>query len=394
MVRTSSHRLSLVCFAVAGAVWGCHGSTRSVDPSAGALSPVVGEAVRAERVEATDPRVAVMGRVVVADGALAFGYPGVTLRLCFEGTRLWVTGSSNQGRSHLGVVYRGVMSNDVVLPQQESNVLLWQAPEGAAAREHCVDVVHLTETWIGVATLRSFVVEGEVKAAEPFPRRKLLFIGDSVTCGEAVRRRPECSKDESWWDAYHSYGAVAARALDAQVQLVCFGGRGVVRDWQGKRDVLNAPEFFGLVIPEEGAPAYPMGDYVPDAMVVSLGTNDFNPTLGAFPPRTEFVSKYAAFLKELIATYPAARVWISEGAIVSDANLELNEGATRGEPAKQKSTLRAYLQEIVALLANPRVRYLPAKHYPADTCDAHPTRAEHESMAKDVVDGIRRQLDW
>lgn len=394
MTRTSRSKLSLVYFGVGAAVWGCHKSPGPVDPSVGALSPVLGEAVRAERMDAADPRVGVMGRVAAQDGALTFGYPGVTLRVCFGGTRLWVSGSSNQGRSHLGVVYRGVMGNEVVLPREENQLLLWQAPEGAVASEHCVDVVHLTETWIGVATLRSFVVEGEVKAAEPFPRRKLLFIGDSVTCGEAVRRRPECSKDESWWDAYQSYGMVTARSLDAQVQLVCFGGRGVVRDWQGKRDVLNAPEFFGLVIPEEGAPAYSTADYVPDAIVVSLGTNDFNPTLGTFPPRAEFVAKYAAFLRELTGTYPLARVWITEGAVVSDANVEVNHGGSRGEPARQKTALRAYLQEVVTLLGNSRVQYLAAKHYPTDTCDAHPTRREHESMAKDVVEGIRRQLNW
>lgn len=394
MKRSSGDKLAVAAVWVGCALCGCQAGRQTVGPRDGALPPVIGEAARAERIDAADPRVGVMGRVVVRDGAVSFGYPGVTLRVCFEGTRLWVTGSSNQGRSHLGVVYRGVLGNHVVLPREERKVLLWQAPEGVAASEHCVDVVHLTETWIGVATLSSFVVEGEVKAAEAFPQRKLLFIGDSVTCGEAVRRRPECSKDESWWDAYHSYGAVAARALDAQVQLVCFGGRGVVRDWQGKRDVLNAPEFFGLTIPEEGASAYSTTAYVPDAVVVSLGTNDFNPSLGAFPPRAEFVAKYAAFLRELTATYPDARVWITEGAIVTDTNVEVNKSGNRGEPARQKSTLRAYLQEVVTLLGNARVQYLPAKHRPADTCDSHPTRAEHESMARDVVEELRHQLNW
>jgi hypothetical protein len=44
-----------------------------------------------------------------------------------------------------------------------------------------------------------------------------------------------------------------ARALDAQVHLVSYGGRGLLRDWQGKTDVLNAPQFFQLTIAEETA---------------------------------------------------------------------------------------------------------------------------------------------
>lgn len=346
---------------------------------------------------ATDPRVGVMGRVVSTEsGGLEFGFPGVTTRTCFRGNRLWVTGSSNQGRSHLAVVYQGTAVGELVVPKLASELLVWTAPGGVVA-DYCVDLVHLTETWIGVVTLRSFRVEGEVLPAAPFPTRRLLFIGDSVTCGEAVRRKPECSKDETWWDAHDSYGALTARTLGAQYQLVCFGGKGVVRDWQGERDVLNAPEFFGLAIPDERQLPYALPSYTPDGIVVSLGTNDFNAALGAFPARREFVNKYVTFVQRLQATYPAAQIWLTEGAIVSDDTVEtpLKGGAPAEKPgAKQKTTLRSYIEEVVSVAQLANLHFLPAKRYPADTCDAHPLATEHQDMAKDVVSGIRQQLSW
>lgn len=381
------------------ALTGCHSgaagnaATPADEAASVALHPVVLTSVV---VAAGGPDVGVMGRAVSDGTRLEFGYPGVTSRVCFRGNRLWLTGASNQGRSHLAVIYDGRQVGELVVPKRESELLVWEAPAHAALGEHCVDVVHLTETWIGVVTLTGFRVEGEVLPPAPFPTRRLLFIGDSVTCGEAVRRKPECSKDETWWDAYEAYGPVVARTLNAQFQLVCFGGKGVMRDWQGKTDVLNAPQFFPLAIPDERQLTYALESYVPDGVVVSLGTNDFNPALGAFPARREFVGTYTTFVRTLLATYPNAQIWLTEGAIVSDENRDaVPKGAQVGGPGSgQKTTLRAYLTEIVSGLASRRVHQLPAEHYPADTCDAHPLASEHEHMAKDVAGAIRPSLGW
>lgn len=401
MKTMRSWRRSLVASWMTWALQGCYpkpgSSPESVLSQPGANGATSWGSLSQTRLAATDPRVGVMGRVVVgADSRLEFGFPGVTARVCFVGVRLWVTGASNQGRSHLAAVHEGVAVREVVLPKTQGELLLWEAPAGSPVGEQCVDVVHLTETWIGQVALSSFRIEGDALPAKPFPQRKLLFIGDSVTCGEAVRRKPECSKDETWWDANESYGALAARSLDAQFQLVCFGGKGVFRDWQGKTDVLNAPEFFPLAIPDERKLPYAFGSYVPDGVVISLGTNDFNPALGAFPNRSSFVERYLGLVSRVREAYPNAQLWLTEGAIVSDENLEVvTKGTSKNPaPAGQKATLRAYIEQVVALAKSSQVHYLPAVHYAADTCDAHPTHAEHEQMAKDVVGEIRSSLGW
>ncbi len=180
---------------------------------------------------------------------------------------------------------------------------------------------------------------------------------------------------------------LVARALDAQCHLVAYGGRGVIRDWQGRSDVLNAPQFFDLAVPDEPgpAPAWDHSLYAPDAVFVSLGTNDFNLALGALPEREAFVSTCVRLLKAVRERYPRAPVFITEGAIVDDAS----------DPGrKPKSTLREYLDETVRRLADPRVRHLEAEHYPGDACNAHPTREQHRLMARDIEPVLREALGW
>lgn len=365
-------------------------SIACTQPSAGSQPGLHGQNAQAEPVIAmgpsiamTDPRIGVMGRVFANEGELEFGYPGVTVRVCFTGSALALVGSSNNGRSRIAVVVNGVRVSDVTLPQSATEIAVWRRNGAEEQASTCVELVHQTETWIGIVKLSAVRVAGELVQSEPFPERKLLFIGDSVTCGEAVARKPTCSKDPTFWDALDSYGVLAAKQLGAQVELVCYGGRGVVRDWQGRADTLNGPQFFPLVIPDERHLQANLAAYQPHAIVVSLGTNDFNLSLGAFPARLPFVRTYAEFLRTLLSVYPGAAILLTEGAIVAD-----------DADSRAKSVLREYLQAVVSEVNATSVAYMPSTHYPGDTCDSHPTDRQHAAMAAEVATTIASKLGW
>lgn len=331
-----------------------------------------------------------MGRVQRPDARhLVMGYPGVTLRLRFDAPEVLLRASSTTGNSRLGVSVDGAPFTVVRVAQEEGDLVL---AAGLPPGPHTVDVVHRTEAWQGVVTVRGFVLPraGKVLDPEPWPKRRLLFIGDSVTCGEAVERppAPACGAKDAARDSngHASYGMIAARALGAQAHLVCFGGRGLVRDWQGKRDVLNAPQFFRLSVADaEHLPAWDHALYVPDAVVVALGTNDFNLALGPLPDREAWVSAYVHFVRDLRAASPKAKILLTEGAIVNDAT----------DPRRPARTvLRGYIAETVKRLQDPDVRAFESQHYPGDACDAHPTGAQQESMARDLEPALRQALGW
>jgi lysophospholipase L1-like esterase len=339
-----------------------------------------------ELISPSDPNLAVMGRVDRPQpDRLRMGFPGVTLRLRFEAAALSMRVACDTPESWMGVRLDGGEPRALHLQAGEHDVVLAQ---GLSVGAHSVEVVHRAETWKGVVTLRGFLLApgGHTLPPDPWPRRKMLFIGDSVTCGEGAAAGRQCPKDSSWWDASSSYGMLLARTFDAQCHLVCYGGRGLIRDWRGKSDVLNAPQFFDLAIPEETAPpSWDHAAYVPDVVVVSLGTNDFNLAIGPLPEREAFVGAYVSFVRAVRARYPQAFVILTEGAIVSD----------EADPARpQRTVLREYLGETVRRLGDARVRAVESPHYTGDGCDAHPTHEQHAAMARDLEPLIREIVGW
>jgi hypothetical protein len=353
----------------------------------------------------SDPRVGVMGRVdrsVDRTGLrtglarLRFGYPGVTLRLTFEGQSIGARFTATTANSRIAIVVDAGEPRVLRLPRGDSDFPL---ADGLAPGPHTIEIVHRTETWQGMVAVRGFVLGpgGRLLSPRAPSMRRILFIGDSVTCGEAIDRPPpparqteskaECKNDApASSNAYLSYGMLLGRALGAEVHLVCYGGRGLIRDWRGNSRVANAPQLFDLAVPDPPwRAAWDHSAFVPDAVVVSLGTNDFNLALGPFPDREEYVSRYVAFVRAIRGHAPQAHVFLTEGAIVSDQT----------DPNRpQKTVLREYIAETSRRVADARVHVVESTHYPGDACNAHPTRDQHAAMARDLTPVIRRTLGW
>jgi lysophospholipase L1-like esterase len=337
-------------------------------------------------VPVSDRRVAVMGRVErPGTGRVRFGYPGVTLRVRFEGASLGLRARAETPNTHLAVLVDGGPARAVRLRQGESDTVLAQ---GLGPGPHTVDVVHRTETWMSIVDVSGILLPlaGRLLDPEPWPKRRMLFVGDSVTCGERVDRQPGETEPFASSNGYESYGMRLARALGAQAHLVCYGGRGLVRDWRGRSDVLTGPQLFDLAVADESdGPAWDHASWLPDVVFVSLGTNDFNLAIGPLPERESWVSAYVSFVRAIRARYPDTHVCLTEGAIVND----------EADPKRpQKAVLREYLSETARRLGDPRVHVVPSRHYPGDEENAHPTGEQHAAMARDLEPEIRRVTGW
>lgn len=369
-------------------------------------TPARGEPAPGPMFLPSDARVATMGRLDWRDPARPrLGFPGVTIRVRFTGASLSLRTAETGGSSY-DVTVDGEDPRTVRTEVGERDYALAEYLTGGP---HAADIVRRTETWQGITTLLGLRLApgGELLPPGPWPTRKLLFIGDSVTAGEGTDRDGPCVKDAPRFsNARLSYGMLLARTLDAQAHLVAFGGRGLVRDWQGRKDVLNAPQFFPLALPEEGGPPFDLGSYVPDAVVISLGTNDFNLALGPPPERELYVSAYVRLVRDLRGHYPGAHVFLTPGAMVRDvappassaAADATSAGATANPPALPaggpRSQLQSYITDTIALLADPRVHDAGGEVYPGDACDAHPTKAQHRGIARDLEPVLRRALGW
>lgn len=340
-----------------------------------AAALVLNHAGAAEAVLAGGDSVARMGRLAgAADGGVRFAYPGVSTFIRFDGRELVLDASSTGDKSYLDVIVDGRLMRTLHLSRERA---AYRLVEEGAAGPRTVQVLHRSETWHGVVTLHGFATDGRVLAPPALPPRRVLFLGDSVTCGEALERTPPGPKQPVWWNPRLSYGMLAGAALGAQVQLVCHGGRGLVRSWNGRTDEFNLDRLYGLAIADPAAPvAWDQGHYAPDLIVSAIGTNDFNQGI---PDRSAYVDAYVAFVRTLLRDHPQAAIVLTEGAILD---------------GDKKAALTAYITETLTRIGSPHVHHIASRHYPGDAQDAHPTRDQHRHMADDLAPPLRQLMSW
>ena len=339
----------------------------------------------------SDPRIVLLGRVDKTDPAAPrFGFPGTGWMIRFQGSSVMVGVDSDSATSALTVVLDGKQLPVQILEKGYNRFQVAAAATVPASWDglsvvHTLEVLKRTETWQGVVTFRDLMMgTSKLLSAPRLPERRLMFVGDSVTCGTGVNNDATCKNPvtDPSSDAYDSYGMLLGRRLDAQVQLVCYGGRGLERDYKGNgvaEGTLNAPQFLDLAIATDdpkGRVVWDTKSYVPDGIVVSLGTNDFS--LEATKPLdgAVWVGEYVAFLKRLRAEYPKAVIMGTEGAIVTDP------------------LLRQYIQQAVDQVHDPKILWVESKHYPGNGCNGHPSREQHVHMAEDFEDVLREKLGW
>jgi lysophospholipase L1-like esterase len=333
-------------------------------------------------------RLRVEGRAATgADGRIEMGFPGVTLHLRCRGTALGLALDASNDAAFLDVLVDGLAP--VRLRAHAGPGTYPLLPAGIAPGEHVITVVRRNESWQGtLAVLRVEPGVGtELLDPPAAPNRRLLFIGDSVTGGEIAAfdaKDPLTGKlahNEQAANARLSYGYVVARQLGAECHLVSYGGRGVIRDWQGIRATANAPQFYELARPDDPTVRWDHARYVPDAVGVALGTNDFNQGV---PDQNEFVNAYVELLRKIRRDAPHAWIFLLESPILVDAP---------GQPPK-RSVLRGYLERVVAQAADERVRVAPIGHYPGLPGNGHPVASEHAAMADELRPLVQQVLHW
>jgi lysophospholipase L1-like esterase len=132
------------------------------------------------------------------------------------------------------------------------------------------------------------------------------------------------------------------------------------------------------VLVERADLRWDFASWIPDAVVINLGTNDF----GLGDPGAGFGDAYQTFVRRVRANYPAAHILCTFGPMMS---------------AEQVMKARGYVDAMIATLGDARVTYFdyptqdPANGY---GCDWHPSRATNQLMADRLTAELRRLLGW
>ncbi len=133
--------------------------------------------------------------------------------------------------------------------------------------------------------------------------RRIVFFGDSITCGYGNAAEETSPYLTSEQDPTEAYAWKCAELLDADAELVSISGQGIVRNCNGVVDT-PIPTFFGW----QSRHLRTQHDFSADIdfVVVNAGTNDN----GGGVTDEEFHDGAKAFLFDLRAHYPRAKlVW-------------------------------------------------------------------------------------
>jgi lysophospholipase L1-like esterase len=338
----------------------------------------------APQVPINDPHLRLIARTDDRDPAHPrLAYPAAGLEFRFKGTGATLQLTADTPNSALTVVIDHKAPVLEILKPGANTVTL---AAGLDDFPHTLEIYKRTETWQGILTLDGLTLSPGATLLDlpPLPQRKLMFVGDSVTCGVGIDNNAQCTRDPALPDinAYESYGMLLGRRLDAETQLVCYGGRGLIRDYRGlgiADNVVNIPDFLTLAIPSdkpEGRIPWDAAGFQPDAIFMSIGTNDMNLEKDKPLDETAWVAAYVDFLHKVRTLYPRSLIFVTEGSIVTN-------------PLLARMVQRAAAQSL-----DSRVIYASSQHYPGLPCNGHPTGIQHRHMADDFEPILRRTLNW
>ena len=320
-----------------------------------------------------EANILIEGRALVTAGEARLSFPGSQIRLATPSPQMALTFHGTQSNSGSAFDYQvndGDWKTHYVGGSSYLELVSDKPDEGIEFR-----LIRRSEAWQGDTILADAKAEGGFLKPPPLPSTKLLFIGDSITAGAGTTSRVNVDgQREAVSNARLAYPRILGDRLNAQVHHVAYGGRGLVRDWQGITDTNNAPQFYDRVLPDNPDLRWDPADYQADIVSVMLGTNDFNQGI---PDRERWTQAYRDFVTRIRNDYPKAQMFLISSPMT---------GGEKGD------TLKAYVKDVVESFETSSVQYLEVSQYYGEAWDSHPTAAEHQKIADELEADFRAAL--
>ncbi len=264
------------------------------------------------------PEFQYMGRVLINQGEATYNWPGVTVAVDFSGKVLGIRLKGGERN------YFNVWVDDYPVQVVHAvNDTVWWFPERLSRGQHQLRLVKRTEADMGTAVFYGLYLGAKEQLIQPAAllERKLLFIGNSITCGYGTEGGNRTERfNPSTENCEKSYAPIMARAFNAQYHLISHSGLGMVRNY-GDPEKLSVklkpmPARLDYLLDNDSTRRYDLNNYEPEAIVVNLGTNDFS--THPFPDEADFVEAGKALLHQLLATYPGVKIFCIAGPMMDE----------------------------------------------------------------------------
>ncbi|WP_102407414.1 SGNH/GDSL hydrolase family protein [Parabacteroides bouchesdurhonensis] len=347
------------------------------------FSTIQGHAQKKSFIPANDPNIVYTGRVSFHNPeSPAFTYPGVQMIINFEGTSLAMKVKPHSGYFTVeldgGEPFKVTsLENDSIIP------LATNLPAG----KHAATVMLAYEGRDFRPEFRGFYVDKEKTLLPPpsLPKRKIEFIGNSITCGYGIEAEAESPFDYKDENFYYTYGATTARALNAQHLVVAKSGIGVYRNYGDPKEGSPGtclPDLYDQTQYMDSTEIWDFSRYTPDVVCINLGTNDI-----CFNTYDVDLLKnaYVKFVRKIRGYYPQAQIVLLSGVMLNGKQLEDVQGAMNkaADELKAGGETRIY-----------RFDMTPQDGSLGYGSGWHPSMKQHRKMAKELTGFLQTITGW
>lgn len=352
--------------------------TPSLNPAVTAVMPTSADVIH---FAADDERIRYIGRFDFQDPKRPrFDWSASTIEFAFDGTGLAIFLEDEYN------LYNVTVDGRSEVLDTEAGQERYVIAEGLAPGEHFFRMVKRTEPIVGEAAFGGVEITGEGLLTPPMEAgRRIEFIGDSITTGFGNEgESPECFFTAATQNAEKTYAAMVAAELDADYSLIALSGLGVYYPLQaqGVSSSDTAIEFIDRALAFEPEVTWPPEQQTPDAVVISLGTNDYSADPN--PEDEAYIEVYLELLNAVRVRYPEAFVFAVAGPLVFGQGPEMIETAVERFRAANGDERAAYVF-IEDDLERSEVDF---------GCAWHPNVHGQQKIAAQLTPAIAGQMGW
>ncbi|MGQ1947320.1 GDSL-type esterase/lipase family protein [Geofilum sp. OHC36d9] len=336
-------------------------------------------------ISAHDARLYYSGRTDMSDNRFVrYDWPGVGVHFKFSGRDVALKFNGGE-KNYFNLLVDGRLKEVV---HSLGDTILWiNGLKGKGP--HQVDLVKRTEGDMGQVLFYGLLLKknGQMDVPDFIKSRKIEFIGNSITCGygtEGVAAsdsfKPETENNQK------AYGAILARAFNAEGRYSSHSGLGVVRNYGDPQKIsthkTSMTGRFNRTLDNDSSLLWDFASWVPHVVVINLGTNDFSTR--PHPDKAVFQRAYEKLILDVRAAYGNIPVFCMVG------------------PMLQKPAFE-YVMEVVdimnTLYGDDNVYFigLPDGLLNRKTdlgADSHPAYSGQKKMAEQLVQPISTVLGW
>lgn len=251
-----------------------------------------------------------MGRIDFTDQLLPnFSFPGVTISAEFNGTKIHAIIKDYAAGGTTTTNYYNVILDDTIFYRLKVNKIdtVYSLVDQLPAGKHSISLIKRTESSVGKSSFGGFIIEnGDIINPKQLPNFKMEFIGDSWTCGygnEVKTTSPNTGFHSINEDNTKAWGYILAKRFNSQYHATAISGRGMYRNNTGSKNGTLPIEFNNIHL---GNTNWVHSNYIPDIVLIHLGTNDFYPET-AVPIKmfdsAAYVSTYINFIADIRSKY-------------------------------------------------------------------------------------------